>query len=215
MTPRRAAIVVVLVSGGLTSPGSPGFAQPVPLTETARPGDCSKYTIDLSLAGNLLVTQEGGRQPIRLEARARHVFADRTLAVDAGLASRSARFYDVAGATAIVGGERFDRNLAADRRLVAAHRNPDGLLCYAPAGPVTRDELDLVTEHFNPQCLPGLLPGREVKVGDTWALSPPAAQAACLFDGLIKHALTGKLVEVKDGLAVFTVEGTAEGIEQG
>jgi hypothetical protein len=193
--------------------GSPVWGQTVNLTEA--PADCSRYTLELTLAGNLLVTQENARQPIRLEAKARHRFAERTLAAADGMPAKSVRHYDEAAASAVVGGDKFDHTLPADRRLIVAQRSSEGLLCYAPAGPVTRNELDLVTEHFNPQCLPGLLPGREVKVGDTWALAPQAAQAACLFDGLIKHALTGKLVEVKDGLATFTVEGTAEGIEQG
>ena len=80
----------------------------------------------------------------------------------------------------------------------------DGLTCFAPAGPLTRDELDLVTEHFNPQCLPGLLPGKVVTIGDTWTLSDNAVQAACLFHGVLKNALTGKLTAVKDGMATFT-----------
>jgi hypothetical protein len=194
--------------------GSPAWGQTVNLTET--PGDdCSRYTLELALAGNLIVAQENGRQPIRLEAKARLRFAERTLITADGMPLKSARHYDEAVASAVVGSEKTNRELPADRRLVVAQRSSEGLLCYSPAGPVTRDELDLVTEHFNPQCLPGLLPGRELKVGDTWALAPQAAQAACLFDGLIKHALTGKLVEVKDGLAVFTIAGTAEGIEQG
>lgn len=204
----RSAVLLLLAAG-------PAFAQPVPLGESSKPGECSRYTIDLTLAGNLIVTQDGGRQPIKLEARARHVFAERTLTIDAGLPHRSARFYEVAGATAIVGGERVDHNLANDRRLVVAHRSVGGLFCYSPAGPVTRDELDLVTEHFNPQCLPGLLSGRDTNPNDTWPLDNPTAQAACQFDGLIKNGLTGKLTGVANGIATFTIEGTAEGIESG
>lgn len=208
MTLRAAATLAAVFA--LTSPA---WGQTVNLTET--PGDCSRYTLELTLAGNLLVTQENGRLPIRLEAKARHRFAERTIAAADGLPAKSARHYDEAVASAVVGADKIDRSLPADRRLVVAQRSSEGLLCYCPAGPVTRDELDLVTEHFNPQCLPGLLPGKDVKVGDTWPLSPQATQTACLFDGLIKPALTGKLVEVKDGVAVFTVEGTAEGVEQG
>lgn len=210
MTPRRAAVLLVLVVG------SPAFAQPVPLAEAAKPGDCSKYTIDLQLMGNLILTQEGGgRQPIKLEARGRHVFAERTLAVDGGLPQKSARFYETATASATVGGERFDRSLPPDRRLVATHRGPDGLLCYSPAGPVTRDELDLVGEQFNPQCLPGLLPGRDVNPNDAWPIGDAAAQAAGQFDRLTKNALVGKLTGVTGGFATFAIEGTAEGTEAG
>jgi hypothetical protein len=59
------------------------------------------------------------------------------------------------------------------------------------------------------------LPGKAVNVGDTWTISPAAAQAACQFDGLVKHELTGKLTAAADGKATFTIEGTAEGIELG
>ena len=60
-----------------------------------------------------------------------------------------------------------------------------------------------------------MLPGKAVNVGDTWAVTQAAAQAACQFDGLVKNALTGKLTAAADGTATFTVEGTAEGIEHG
>jgi hypothetical protein len=54
-----------------------------------------------------------------------------------------------------------------------------------------------------------------VKVDETWPVADEAAQHACLFEGLIKSDLTGKLTEVKDGTATFTVTGTAEGVEGG
>jgi hypothetical protein len=163
----------------------------------------------------MTINQEGMKQTIRLEAKARHAFLDRTLAVADGLPARSARHYEDAIASAVVDIEKIGRSLPEDRRLVVAVRSSEGMLCFSPAGALTRDELDLVTEHFNPQCLAGLLPGKAVNVGDTWSVSPAAAQAACAFDALVKNALTGKLTASADGKATFTVEGTAEGIEHG
>lgn len=189
-------------------------AQTVTLAEAPKPGDCAKYTVELLLGGQMTVTQEGGKAPIKLEARAGHAFTERTLLVDGGLPSKSARHYDGAGAVAVLAGDRIERTLAADRRLIVAQRSSEGLYCYSPAGPLTRDELDLITEHFNPQCIAGLLPGKDVAVGDTWAVTNPAAQAACMFDGLVKNALVGKLTDIK-GVATFTIEGTAEGVEHG
>jgi hypothetical protein len=132
-----------------------------------------------------------------------------------GLASFAARLYSDATATATVAGEKSSRSLSPSRRLILARRNSDGLVCLAAGGPLTRDELDLVTEHFNPQCLPGLLPGKVVNVNDTWVLSDNAVQAACLFHGVLKNGLAGKLTAMKDGVATFTIEGSAEGIENG
>jgi hypothetical protein len=210
MTARRAAALLLLVCSG-----SPALAQPVSLTESPRPGDCSRYTLELGLNGHLIVVQDGRKEEIRLEARGRHVFAERTLAVADGVGAKSARHYEDAAATAVVDGDRVERALPPDRRLVVAHRHTEGMLCYAPAGPLARDELDLITEHFNPQCLAGLLPGKAVNVGDTWQVGNVAAQTACLFDGLVRNGLVGKLTEVKDGRATFTIDGPAEGIEDG
>src|SRR5205085_182146 len=99
--------------------------QPVELAEAPKAGDCSRYTIELSLAGNLIVTQEDGRRPIRLEAKARHRFADRTLDASDGMPARSARHYDEAIAKAVIGADTVEHTLPADRRLVAARRSPD------------------------------------------------------------------------------------------
>lgn len=209
MTLRRAALLVVLLSGPAAQ------AQPVTLAESPRPGDCSSVSIDLHVTGELLVNQEGQQQRIKLDARGGLAFAERTLATDGGLPVASARHYEKALASVSLGGERFDHALPVDRKLVVARRGATGLFCYALAGPLTRDELDLVTEHFNPQCLPGLLPGKAATVNDTWPVGSAAAQAACQFDGLVKNGLVGKLTEVKDGVATFTIEGTAEGIENG
>ncbi len=209
MTARRAAVLV------LFAVAPPASAQPVALVETARPGDTARYTLDLKLTGQLVLTENGAKQAVRLDAVARHRFAETTLAVAEGLPARSARYYDEATATATVGGDKSERTLPADRKLVVAQRNPDGTFGYCPAGPVTREELDLVTEHFDPHCLAGLLPGKAVNVGDTWPIADPAAQAAGLFDGLTKNALQGKLVSAADGKATFAITGTLEGVENG
>src|SRR5262249_59646135 len=116
-------------------------AKPLPRAERPKPGDGAKYPTALVATGTLLLTRDGRREPVKLEARARHVFAERTLAVDAGLPQRSARFYDAASTSAIVGGERFDHDLSADRRLVRALRTPAGLGCFVAHGPRTRDGL--------------------------------------------------------------------------
>ena len=207
-----ALFAFVLVSGGLCPPLA--FGQ-VTLGEAPAPGECFKYAVEFDLAGKLFVTQEGAKESIRLEAKAKHAFSERTLTAADGLPGRSARHYELAGASAVVGGEKVDRALHPDRALVVAARGSDGTFCFSPAGPLTRDELDLVTEHFNPQCLAGLLPNKAVNVGDAWAVGPAAAQAACGFDGLVKNALTGKLTAAADGTATFTIEGTTEGIEHG
>jgi hypothetical protein len=209
MVRRVAATLFALIALAPPAPAQ------VTLAEAPAAGDCFRYTVELDLGGKMFVSQDGVRQAIPLEAKARHVFAERTLATADGLPARSARHYREAGASAVVDVEKLNRTLPDDRRLVVALRSSEGPFCFCPAGPLTRDELDLVTEHFNPQCLAGLLPGKAVNVGDTWAVAPAAAQVAGQFDGLIKSDLTGKLTAAADGKATFAVGGTLEGIEHG
>jgi len=204
--------ITLLALLGLAAPAA---AQPVNLAETPKAGDCSRFTIELNVTGHLLVTQDGKKQEIKLEAKAKHAFVEKTLAVADGLPLRSVRQFTEAAATTLIGSDQDNRSLPADRKLFVAARTADGLYCYSPAGPVSREELDLVAEQFDPHCLAGLLPGKAVAVGDTWPVGNAAAQSACLFDGLVKNALTGKLTAVADGLATFAITGTAEGIENG
>jgi hypothetical protein len=206
-------LLVVLGAVGVSAPGA--FAQTVTLAETPAAGDSFHYRLELELGGQMILLQEGAKHELRLEAKARHIFSERTLAVADGLPTRSARYYTDAVASAVVDVEKINRTLPADRRLVVTLRRPEGALGFCPAGPLTRDELDLVTEHFNPQCLAGLLPGQAVKVGETWTLRPAAVQTACLFDRVVKNDLTGKLTGVANGQATFSIEGTAEGLEHG
>ncbi|MBA4186699.1 MAG: hypothetical protein C0467_01650 [Planctomycetaceae bacterium] len=195
--------------------GSRAAEPPVNLTEKVGTDVRTKSDVELELKGELFFAVEGKKESARLEAKARHVFAERLIAVSDGLPSITARAYTEAVASVAVAGDRTNRTLPADRRLVVARRNADGLLCFSPTGALSRDELDLVTEHFNPQCLAGLLPGAPTSIGDTWKVTPSATQAACLLGAVIKAELAGKLTTVKDGIATFTIEGPVEGVEHG
>jgi hypothetical protein len=97
---------------------------------------------------------------------------------------------------------------------VSVRRSKDGA-SYRSASPLTRDELSLVAEHFDAAKMTGLLPGKSVNVNDTWPIRDEVVSALCSFDGLVRQTLTAKLVEVKDHIADFTIEGEAEGVENG
>jgi hypothetical protein len=195
---------------------SVGRAQEQPLTETVKAGDCFKYQIDMQLAGTLRIHREGKLVPIKLTATASHSFVERALIVPpTSLIEKVARLYDVARAAISVGENRNERVLRPERKLVVAQRPKDQPLVYCPAGPFTRAELDLSGEHFDTLCLAGLLPGKAVKVGDTWPLHNSVAQSLCHFEGMTEQKLTGKLEKIEGDTAVFSVKGTAAGVEQG
>lgn len=209
----RTRIALTILAAALASAAF--AAESVNLTEEAKTGDCSSYTLELRLSGQMFISQEGRKDPIALDALARHRFFERTLTVDAGQVRRAVRSYSEARVKSAAGTDASDRSLTAEHRLILVERKANGPLCTSPAGPLAREELEIVAGHFPPHALPGLLPGKPVTLGDRWTIDDAAAQAACLFDSISKNELTGKLAAVEGGKATFTIEGAAEGIESG
>jgi hypothetical protein len=186
------------------------------LVESPRPGDCNKYELSMTLKGELRVSRDGKTVPIPISASAEHRFVERILeAKEKGLPEKVARYYEQARSNVTVEGSVIARQVREQRRLIVAQRPHDEFLCYSPAGPMTREEIELVGEHFDTLTLTGLLPQGEVKTGDTWKIRNESVQALCQFDALISHELTGKLEEVADGFASITIGGKASGIELG
>jgi hypothetical protein len=196
--------------------GRAAWAQTYTLSETAQTGDCFRIHIDMTLAGEMRVTKEGQPLSLKLEATATHEFPERFLQVASdGMPEKVARVYEKAKAVITVNKEPSDRSLRAERRLFVAQRNKDRPMVYSPTGPLTREELELTSEHFDTLALPGLLPGRGVAVGETWKVPNAVAQALCSFEGLVEQDLICKLEEVKDQTARVSITGTATGIDLG
>jgi hypothetical protein len=205
-----AAVAVVLAAAPC------GFAQTCALAEMARPGDCFHVRLEMSLKGEIRIQKETGPALLPLQARGSHAYDERILATGTnGLPEKSARRYETARVTIQVARDDSERTLRPERSLIVAQRSKDQALVYCPAGGLRRSELELTSEAFDTLYLPGVLAGKEVKVGDSWKLSNSVAQALCGFEGLTEHTLTGKLESVADGVAVFSVSGTASGIDQG
>src|SRR5262249_16546663 len=144
--------------------------QTVTLAEDVKAGDCFVVHLNMKLTGEILVNRDGKQVPIRLSTTAAHDFASRVLEVADGSAPPIAIVHDRAQAEISVGGDKSERNLRPKRMLVVSQRSNDQPLVYAPAGPLTREELELVGEHFDTLMLTGLLPGKAVAKGDTWTL---------------------------------------------
>ncbi len=202
--------------GCLLSVAAPCWAQSVALTEPIAVGDCFAVQIRMHLSGEMRIIKAAEPVPLTMSADARHEVRERVLSLTStGLVEKSARIYDDAAASITVGTDKTDKILRPERKLIVAQRQRDGLLAYCPTAALTRAELDLTCDHFDLLSLVGLLPGKEVAVGDTWKITNAAAQGLCNFEGLTEQTLTGKLESVKDGVAFFTVTGTANGIDMG
>ena len=185
------------------------------LSEAPANGECFKLTLSTTLKGAMKVTRDEKPVSIKLEAKNEHCFFEKILAADKDVPRKSVRHYETAACTATVGTESVIRKLRDDRRQIVAQWAGDALLCYSPAGPLTHDELEVVAEHFDTLHLTGILPGKEVALGDSWKPSNETVLSLCLFEALIEHTLSAKLADVKDGIAVIHIDGKASGVELG
>ena len=191
-------------------------AQTHTLSEPVQARDCFQYDINMTLKGELRMNKDGKTAAMPLAARAEHRFSERILEVkEKGLPAKVVRNYDTARSSISVNGQASPHDLRTARKLIVAQRTADNFLCYSPAGPLTRDEVELVSEHFDTLAVTGLLPEKEVKVGDSWKLPNEVVLALGQFEALIAHEITAKLESVDDGFAVITIGGKAQGIELG
>lgn len=191
-------------------------AEPTYLGEKLIPGDTFQYEINLTVTGEMKVDQNGESQSIPIQASAKHRLLERVEALDAkGAVGMGLRFYESVESSSEIDGDRSRRQLPDNRRLIVAQRSANGTIHYSPDGPLQREELELVAEHFDTLSVTGLLPNREVAIGDSWKISPDVAQNVCLLEGLTKNELAGKLVSVNDQHAHFTITGEVEGLEMG
>ncbi len=202
--------------GFLLAATSLGWAQNCPLVETNQPGECFKIQIDMKLSGEIRIRKDDKTESIKLEASAVHEYPERILSVaQDGQVQKTARLYDTAKATITTGGDRAERALRPERRLIVAQFYKDQELVYSPTGALTQEELDLTAEQFDSTVVGSILPGKEMAVGETWKVSSSVVQALCNFEGLTEHTLTGKLESVTGDSATISVSGTATGIDQG
>jgi hypothetical protein len=191
-------------------------AQTVALKEAPLDGSYFRVKLHLDLTGELRVYQQDKVTPLKQTATADHEFLERVLKADDAAAAvrKSARYYTRAAADISTDGKPQRLALRNERRLSVAQCFSEQRLVYCLKGPWTRDELELA-QHFDTLHLPGLLPGKDTAVGETWKVGNAAVQALCAFDGLTGQELTCKLEEVKDNVAVVSLAGTAEGIDLG
>jgi hypothetical protein len=192
-----------------------GWGQSCNLAEMVKPGDCFRYDLDMKLNGEIRFRQEEKTVPVKLAATASHAYPERVLEANGALLQKSVRVYETAKANIQRGEQKSERSLRAARNFVVAQRYKEEHLVYCPAGALYRTEIELLADHFDTLAVAGVLPGKAVKVGETWRLPNSVAQALCSLEGMTENKLTGKLDKLAGDTASFSVSGSAAGVENG
>lgn len=133
--------------------------------------------------------------------------------------SRSLRRYDSATATLKVGQNGVKPVLRDDRRLIAAAVHGTASNLYCQAGPLSREELDLLNISgngiANSLVLDRLLPARRVAVGQSWPHSRDVVAALLGLDSIGKSDVQSTFVSETAGTARIQMSGRVEGTSDG
>jgi hypothetical protein len=187
-------------------------AQTAFLAESNLRDACFNNELTMRLSGTVKVQQAGKPMSFTRTAEATHSYFERVLDIKDGQAERTARFYNRAEATFADGAEKFNISLKANHTLLVAHRLKDQLVIFHPVDALTREEME-VTSHFDTLAVPGLLPRRDVKVGETWKVPRDVVQAIADLDAVEKADVTGKFEKVEGDFAYLTFSGLVQGID--
>lgn len=200
------AILLAFLQAGISSD----------LKESLKQDDCQKITLEMSLKGEMRVQREAKNISIPMTGSAKHIFAEKALHINShGLPDKVARNYQQAEATFKIDGNTASRKLRQDRSLCVVQKPESKLFLYSPLGALTREELELTSEHFDTLALGRLLPGKDLKPGETWPIQDAAVQAICNFEGLESHTLIGTVTATDNDESAFKITGKASGIESG
>ncbi len=206
--------LMICVLASLVAP-SLLHAQTVDLTEAPLADRCLRNELTMELDGKITVKQDGKDMSYPHKAQAKHVFMERFLEVNGSVAGKVGRFYTAADGTVIFNNlDSSKRSLRADRRFLVTQRVNGQIVSFSPKGALTREEMEL-TEHFDTMALAGLVPGKTIEVGKSWAIPNNVVLALCELDGVTEQKLEGTLEAVKGNIAACKVAGKAAGINLG
>ena len=128
---------------------------------------------------------------------------------------RSIRCYQKAAAAIQVDNDREQHTLRDQRTTIGVLIAPPHVNLYSPAGPLTRNELELVDLFGNSLLLDRLLPEKAVGVGESWKHSTNLVTALLGLDVVAQNDLQSTLVSVAQGTARVEINGHVEGAIEG
>ena len=186
----------------------------VALKSSRAAGAIDHVVVLLEVGGDVKASEDGKVESDKMSVVCTLDYDERTLEVPADSEPyfRSIRHYNKAEAVIKVGESGFKPTLRDERRLVVAEiADGSQTTLLSPAGPLTRDELDLIDILGNSLLMDRLLPEKAVAVADTWKQSDKLIAALLGLDAVGESTVVGKLTEVTDAVARMELAGEVQG----
>lgn len=233
---RRAHFGLVLVFGAaiVAAPIAKARAQPVAQTAGQAPpgaqsgqafrlqstrslGDCDRVEGLLEVGGEVEEVVDEKPQRLGMSVVCRFGYHERTFHLPDGddPAWRTLRHYDTLETVIKVGDDGVKPELRPERRLIGVEIAGSRVTLFAPKGPLTADELELVDILANSLLLDRLLPKEAVAVGQSWEVDKGLLAAMLGLDELGSGRVQSVLSEVTETVARFEMSGSVQGTVEG
>jgi hypothetical protein len=176
----------------------------------------TRVEIVMQVGGEALLVSDGKKTSLPMSVVA-NVTYDESLLSDGTSAARARalRYYDTANVAIKIAGGGQKPSLRPDRRLIFASRDGAAVRLVSPAGPLARDELDLIELPGSSLIIDEMLPKQPVAIGDTWTHSADLLAALLGLDATSDVEVTSRLEQVADGLAKVVLTGSLRGAAAG
>jgi hypothetical protein len=181
-----------------------------------------RVEVKVEMAGQMTVpaTKDQAARSVRTVGASISSYSERVLAPDDDRSARVIRQYKELNFQRMIGDRDQKADVRASVRRMVVMRNPAGVkVPFSPDGPFTWGEIDAIrTDLFVPVLVPGLLPGKEVRPGDTWPIAAAAVTDLTEMEKVAEGGLTMKFVSVVTvngkKMARLTLSGKVTGVTE-
>jgi len=189
--------------------------QRYPLVSSRKAGTLDKVEVTLKAVGDITQFLEDQKsESDKMECIAQFKYEELAKIFTAKPSGRlqSLRYYDTAKATIKISDQINTPELEKSRKFIVCDVNNNTTLLFSPNGSLKNDQLLLIEDlPGNTLLLDQLLPGTDVKIGDTWMIPEKALRSLLGLDLVESSDMEAILTSVKDNIALVEIVGNATG----
>jgi len=183
--------------------------------------------VEYEVRGQLVLPGEKEAEKLDFEVTANVSYQDRLLFFDAPEAHqeaeqeeklpfvRAARYYDQVDVAMKINNQKRTPLLREQRRLIGVQRKNTILQFHSPAGPLRREELDLIHLPGDPYVLQLILPKKPIAIGTIWEQDASLLAALLGLDTVGESDVKSELKNVERGYAKVEFSGNIQGATLG
>ncbi len=180
------------------------------------PDSLTRVDVVMQVGGDAILVNQGKKTTLPMSVVANISYDERLLGSGSSAGKvRSARYYETAKVAIKMAEGGQQPSLRPERRLILANSDGASVRLVSPAGPLARDELDLIELPGNSLLVDRMLPPGPVAVGDSWSHSADLLAGLLGLDATSEVEVTSRLEQVADGLAKIVLTGSLRGAAAG